>query len=327
MVAPHLVGDTMTYSLRMRIASLLPSATEISCALGRQADLVARSHECDFPAAVVGLPVLTRSTVDVAGRTPAQIDADVSAHLAEGGSTYAIDEPLLRELAPDLILTQALCDICAVSAGEVHRAVHALELGSRVLTLTPLSLEAVFESIEEVGEAVERADVARALTDSLRTRVAAARAARPAVESRPRVLALEWTDPPFVGGHWVPEQIEAAGGIDVLGTPGRASFRTSWEAIAEARPEIVIVLPCGYDLDDVVAQVEALSIREPSWRALPAVQAGNVWAVEASAWFSRPGPRVVEGIEALGPILRAASGEVVDPPGTRRLRLPAAPVG
>ena len=266
----------------MRIVSLLPSATEIACSLGAREALVGVSHECDHPAGVATLPVLTRSAVAVEGRPPAAIDREVSAHLAAGGSTYSIDAPLLTRLAPDLILTQALCDVCAVSEGQVHRTVHEQELGSRVLTLTPLDLEGVFSSIVEVGAAIGRADAAREITVDLRRRVAAVAAARRPLAERPRVLALEWTDPPFVGGHWVPEQIDAAGGVDVLGVPGQASFRTTWEAVAGVAPDVVIVLPCGYDLEAVVAQVDQLAREEPAWGQLPAVRAGNVWAVEAS---------------------------------------------
>ena len=313
----------------MRIASLLPSATEIAFALGCGPQVVAVSHECDFPAAAAALPVLTRSAVPTTGRSPAQIDHDISRHLARGGSTYQIDLPLLRRLAPDLILTQALCDVCAVSEGPVRRAVHEQQLGSRVLTLTPLDLEGVFASIEHVGRALGRAAPARALTDDLRGQVRALRD-RPSAGPRPRVLALEWTPPPpppFIGGHWVPGQIAAAGGHDALGLPGRPSFRTTWEAIAAARPDVVIVLPCGFTLDQIVAQAADLEAQS-AWRDLPAVR---VWAVEASAWFSRPGPRLVQGIDVLARIL-ADPDAPAGPPGARRLaapprasRLPAVP--
>ena len=307
----------------MRIASLLPSATEIACALGLQSQIVSVSHACDYPAFVTRLPVLTRSAVPIQGRTPAQIDDDISAHLRTGASTYAIDSALLRTLAPDLILAQALCEICAVSEGQVHRLVHEQELGSRVLTLTPRDLEGVFRSVEYVGDATGTGLQARQITAGLRDRLASLRAARPPVAARLRVLALEWTDPPFVGGHWVPEQIAAAGGIDVLGRAGHPSFRTTWEEIAAARPDIVLVLPCGYTLDEVVQQAQDLA-RHPAWRSLPAVRDGSVWAVEASAWFSRPGPRVLDGIEAIAPILRhplRQSGERPQPAGTRHLGL------
>ena len=201
----------------MRIASLLPSATEIAFAVGAGDEVVAVSHECDYPAAARALPALTGPAVDTRGLPQAEIDAAISGLLAAGGSTYTIDVTRLRELRPDLVITQALCDVCAVSEGQVHRVVHEEQLGARVLTLTPLDLEGVARSVEEVGEATghpaEGARVAAALRERL-----AAPATRPA--TAPRVLALEWLDPPFAAGHWVPEQIARAGGEDVLGHPG-----------------------------------------------------------------------------------------------------------
>ncbi len=304
----------------MRIVSLLPSATEILFALGAGPDVAGVSHECDFPAAAAGLPVLTRPCVPTDGRSPARIDHDVSGLLAAGRSVYDIDRPLLRRLAPDLIVTQALCDVCAVSEGDVHRVVHEQQLGGRVLSLTPLDLEGVFASIADVGEAVGRAEAARALTAPLRDEVRARRE-RAAGAARPRVLALEWTDPPFVAGHWVPEQIDAAGGLDVLGAPRRASFRTTWDDIADARPDVIVVIPCGYTLAEIVEQAADLHA-QPAWRDLPAVRAGRVWALDAGAWFSRPGPRVVEGVRALAPIL-ADPDAPTGPEGTRRLVAPA----
>ena len=304
----------------MRIASLLPSATEIAYALGAGDEVVAVSHECDYPEAARGRPVLTGSAVDTKRLSSPEIDAAISALLREGGSTYSIDLPLLRQLNPDLILTQALCDVCAVSEGQVHRALHEEQLGARVITLTPLTLAGVFQSIEEVAGAIGRVAEGRALTATLRARVEAVRRAAPT--PRPRVLALEWFDPHFIGGHWVPEQIEAAGGIDVLGRGGERSFRVTWDQIAAADPDLVVLLPCGYGQAEVIREARALW-EVPAWRSLRAVERGALWAVDASAWFSRPGPRVVEGIEALAHILAdplATDG----PAGTRRLAAPSA---
>ena len=305
----------------MRIVSLLPSATEIVFALGAGPDVVGVSHECDFPPEAAGLPVLTRPAVPTSGRAPAQIDHDVGAVLAAGRSVYDIDQPLLRRLAPDLIVTQALCDVCAVSEGDVHRVVHEQQLGARVLSLTPLDLDGVFASIDDVGDAIGRAADARTLTTALRDQIRSLRDGRPP-GARPRVLALEWTDPPFVAGHWVPDQIAAAGGHDVLGAPRRPSFRTTWAEIAAARPDVILVIPCGYTLPQIVAQAQDLH-RQPAWRDLPAVRAGRVWALDASAWFSRPGPRLVEGVQALFPILADPDADP-EPDGTRRLLAPAA---
>ena len=308
----------------MRIASLLPSATEIVFALGLGDALVGVSHACDAPAETRRLPALTRPTIATAGMTAAEIDGALTDLHRRGGSTYTIDVPRLRGLQPDLILTQALCDVCAVSASQVHRAVHEEQLGARVLTLSPTTLEAVFASIEQVGDATGTSAAARTLTAGLRARLAAVRpAGRP---NRPRVLAIEWLEPPFIGGHWVPEQIEAAGGLDVMGRAGEPSFRTTWEAIAALRgdraPEVIIVLPCGFDLPTIVEGARALDAN-PLWAALPAVRRGAVWALDASSWFSRPGPRLVDGIEALARILADPLADH-GPPETARLPRPAA---
>ncbi|MEE9277336.1 MAG: cobalamin-binding protein, partial [Dehalococcoidia bacterium] len=300
----------------MRIASLLPSATEIAFALGLGDSVVGVSHECDYPAQAARLPTLTASAVATDALSSAEVDQAISAHLRQGGSTYTINLPLLRRLQPDLILTQALCDACAVSEAQVHRTLHEQHLGARVLTLTPLTLDDVFRSIEDVGEATGRAAAARALTTDLRDRVAAIRAFRQ--DAPPRLLALEWLDPPFVGGHWVPDQIAAAGGVDVLGRPGQPSYRTTWEEIARAQPDVIVVLPCGFTLGEIVEQARVLA-GNPLWTALVAVRRGAVWVVDAGAWFSRPAPRVVDGIDALAQILvdpLASSG----PAGTVPLR-------
>ena len=302
----------------MRIASLLPSATEIAFALGVGPEVVAVSHECDFPPAARGLPTVTASAIETVALTPAQIDAAMADLLRRGASTYTIDRPLLRRLRPDLILTQALCDVCAVAEGQVHRAVHEEELGARVLTLTPRTLAELLASIEEVGDAVVRSREAHEVTASLRGRLAVLRRRAPA--GRPRVLMLEWTDPPFAAGHWVPDQVDAAGGVDVLGRAGEPSFRTTWEAIAAAEPDVAVILPCGYGLDGVVAQARDLW-DVPAWRALPAVARDAVWAVDASSWFSRPGPRVLDGVEALAAILADPAAHA-GPPGTAKVAAP-----
>ena len=298
----------------MRIASLLPSATEIVFAVGAGDEVVGVSHECDYPDAARGLPVLTGSAVETRGLPQAEIDAAISSLLASGGSTYAIDVPRLRELQPDLVITQALCDVCAVSEGQVHRVVHEEQLGARVLTLTPLDLEGVACSIEEVGEATGRPAEGARLAADLRERTSPP----PALPStRPRVLALEWFDPPFTAGHWVPEQIASAGGEDVLARPGQKSERVTWETVAASAPEVALLLPCGLSLDEVVREAEGLAQRE-EWRALPAVRNGAVWALDANAWFSRPGPRLLDGIEALRAILADPTGDH-PVPGARRL--------
>ena len=299
----------------MRIASLLPSATEIVFAVGAGAEVVGISHGCDYPAAARGLPVLTGPAVETHGLPQAEIDAAISGLLAAGGSTYRIDVSRLRELRPDLVITQALCDICAVSERQVHRVVHEEQLGARVLTLTPLDLDGVARSLEEVGEAAGRPAEGARLAAEMRERMTP----RVPASSPLRVAALEWLDPPYAAGHWVPEQIARAGGEDALGRAGEKSERVTWSAIAASRPDVVLLLPCGLSLDEVVREAEALA-RRPEWRALPAVACGAVWALDANAWFSRPGPRLIDGIEAIRAILADPAG---DQPvaGARRLSL------
>ncbi len=301
----------------MRIASLLPSATEIVFAVGAGDEVVGVSHECDYPEGARGLPVLTGPAVETRGLPQAEIDAAISGLLASGGSTYAIDVPRLRELQPDLVITQALCDVCAVSEGQVHRVVHEEQLGARVLTLTPLDLEGVARSVEEVGEATGRDSESARLAADLRGRLA-----QPASlpSDPPRVLALEWFAPPFTAGHWVPEQIARAGGMDVLGSAGQKSERVTWDTVAASAPEVALLLPCGLSLDEVVREARSLAER-PEWRGLPAVANGAVWALDANAWFSRPGPRLLDGIEALRAILADPTGDH-PVPGARRLPTP-----
>ena len=301
----------------MRIASLLPSATEIVFAVGAGDEVVGVSHECDYPAAARGLPVLTGPAVETHGLPQAEIDAAISGLLASGGSTYDIDVLRLRELEPDLVITQALCDVCAVSEGQVHRVVHEEQLGARVLTLTPLDIEGVARSVEEVGEATGRDSEGARLAAGLRGRLAQP-ASLPA--SPPRVLALEWFDPPFTAGHWVPEQIARAGGKDVLGAPGQKSERVTWDTVAASAPDVALLLPCGLRLDEVVREAGSLAERA-EWRGLPAVANGAVWALDANAWFSRPGPRLLDGIEALRAILADPTGDH-PVPGARRLPTP-----
>ncbi len=301
----------------MRIASLLPSATEIVFAVGAGDEVVGVSHECDYPAAARRLPVLTGPAVETRGLPQAEIDAAISSLLASGGSTYDIDVPRLRELQPDLVITQALCDVCAVSEGQVHRVVHEEQLGARVLTLTPLDLEGVARSIEEVGEATSRASEGARLAAGLREGTAPPSSLP---STPPRILALEWFDPPFTAGHWVPEQIARAGGTDVLGSPGQKSERVTWDAVAASTADVALLLPCGLSLDEVVREAASLAER-PEWRDLPAVRHSAVWALDANAWFSRPGPRLLDGIDALRAILADPTGDH-PVPGARRLPIP-----
>ena len=286
----------------MRICSLLPSATEIVYALGLGDQLVAVTHECDEPPAARMKPRITRSAIDPAALTGAQIDALVQEHLHDHRSLYHLDRDLLEQLNPDLILTQELCDVCAVSYAEVQRAARALYGERQILSLEPTTLDSVLDTMLVVGRATGTEGQAAAIVAGLRERIERVRARTAAIAHRPRVACLEWLDPPFAGGHWVPEMVAAAGGEDGLGQAGEPSRRLAWEEVLAARPEVAILMPCGFDVERAVVEYRRAAL-PPGWVGLPAVQSGRVWAVDANAYFSRPGPRVVDGLETLAAIL------------------------
>ncbi|HEX3867583.1 MAG TPA: ABC transporter substrate-binding protein [Gemmatimonadaceae bacterium] len=280
-----------------RIVSLLPAGTEIACALGARAELVGRSHECDYPVGVERLPVVSTPSLDLTGLSQAQIDAAVSSHMKAGESLYVVDEALLRDLAPDVILTQNLCQVCAPSGTELTRALTTLPTRPQIVYLTPQTLAEIDENILTVGDAIGRASDARALVGDIQARLARLRRARQAVARRPRVTFLEWIDPFFCAGHWVPEMIDIAGGDDPLGRPGRDSVRVSWDEVRACNPEIVVVAPCGFGLADA-ARLAA---------ELPPIPNARVCPVDANAYFARPGPRYVDGIEVLAEIFQSVS--------------------
>jgi iron complex transport system substrate-binding protein len=258
-------------------------------ALGAGAQLVGRSHECDFPPEVAELPVVSRPALDLLDASPAEIDDAVSGRMVAGGSMYAIDEVLLRELRPDVILTQNLCRVCAPSGNELSRAVRDFSVRPDILFLTPSDIAGIEDNIQATGIAIGRPDAAAELIVSTRRRLARVRGAVVGVPTR-RVAFLEWTDPPFCAGHWVPEMIALAGGPDPLGRPGADSVRIGWEDVEAAAPELIVVSPCGYRLQ----QAAELA------RSIPRVSGARMYAVDANAYYARPGPRVAEGVELLG---------------------------
>ncbi|MDE2356827.1 MAG: cobalamin-binding protein [Alphaproteobacteria bacterium] len=284
-----------------RLVSLLPAATEMAFALGLGDRVLAVSHECDYPNAVRSLPRLTRPTLDLEGLGQAQIDEAVSAQLASGSSLYAIDEALLRRLGPDLILTQNLCAVCAPSNLELEPLATRLDPVPRILWLSPSSIQDIFDNLRAVAEATDREAQAETLIAGMQGKIADI-AARLAGAPRRRVVFLEWVDPVYGAGHWVPEMVRLAGGEDPLGRPGRDSVRIAWDAVLEAAPEVLIVSPCGLDLERAKIEAAALAAR-PGWSRLPAVRQGLVFAVDANAYFARPGPRVVEGVALLAHLL------------------------
>jgi iron complex transport system substrate-binding protein len=285
-----------------RIVSLLPSATEIVCALGLGDQLVGVTHECDHPAEVVGKPVLTASRISHETMTSAEIDHAVRSQLDGHGTIYDLDEPLLRELEPDLILTQELCDVCAVSYRTVEQAARRLEADITVVSLEPNTIADVLANIRTVGELTGATSPADGLVAQLTTRLDALRATLAGVADRPRTLVLEWLEPPFAPGHWVPEQVALAGGDPSFGSAGAPSRTTTAEEITGYAPAVVVLAPCGFYACDTLRALPQAQL-PAGWPQLPAVRTGNVWAVDATSYFSRPGPRLVDGAEILARIV------------------------
>ena len=290
----------MTASLK--ICSLLPSATEIVFALERGDKLVAVTHECDFPPEAARLPVITRSALDHRTQGSREIHNHISSAVHVGSSIYVLDQALLERLNPDLILTQELCDVCAVSYEIVEKAVHRLEGHRRILSLEPTSLGGILETVKQVGEATGAQERAGAIVRELQERLDRIAARAQTASSRPRVFAMEWLDPPFTAGHWVPEMIRLAGGRDELAREGRPSSQIDWSRIADYDPEIIILMPCGFTLERTSEEFAGVTLPD-EWLGLRAVRSKHVYAVNGSAYFNRPGPRIVEGLEILAEIL------------------------
>ncbi len=276
----------------MRIVSLLPSATEIVYALGLEAHLVGVTHECDWPPAARALPIVSHSALPP-GAEPAEVDRIVSASVGSGQPIYRLDDAAIRDLRPDVVLSQDLCAVCAVPAGHVNAALEVLGCQAEVVSLDPNSLGDVLDSMLRVGAVAGIEDRAETIVADLRRRLDDVRAAVDGAP-RPRVFALEWGDPPFNGGHWIPEMIETAGGDALLANPGTPSVRVSWSDIAGADPEIVVFMPCGYDLEAAADEGRRTIAPRPE---LAGVR--TLLAAHANAYFSRPGPRLVDGVEAL----------------------------
>jgi iron complex transport system substrate-binding protein len=293
--------STRRYVLRVRIVSLLPSATEIVFGLGLGADIVAVTDECDYPPEAKALPVVSRCVLADKDLAASEIDRVVADAELTGEPLYRIDEALLDELRPDIILTQDLCPVCALPAHQVEDALRGTQCTANVLSLDPHSIDDVLASIEEVGRALGVETRASNVVSALRGRIDAIRA-RTSALARPRVLALEWGDPPWGAGHWVPEMIEIAGGVPLCGEHGRDSRRLDWSEIAAASPEIVVFMPCSYGLDDAVENARALFEHE-AFTQTPAVRAGRVVATDAQSYFSRSGPRIVDGLDILASIV------------------------
>ena len=289
----------------MRIASLLPSATEIVCALGLEHALVGVSHECDTPAAVVArLPRLTRTSVP-ANLSSREIDDLVRGKLARSEPLYDIEAALLKTLQPDLIITQAVCEVCAVSHAAACSLAASLPNQPPVVSLNPTSLEGIFADIAAVAAATGTLSQANTLTTTLRARIGRVQTAVHG-RARPAVFACEWLDPPFAAGHWVPEMVALAGGREVLGRAGLPSERVTWEAVVAASPDYMLVMPCGFTKAEAAAAWQQLP-RPAGWERIPAAQPGRVVCFDANSFFSRPAPRFIDGIEQIAAIIHAGA--------------------
>jgi iron complex transport system substrate-binding protein len=281
----------------VRICSLLPSATEIVFALGEGSSLVGVTHECDFPPKTSQIPKVTRSNIP-GGISSREIDSAVSQALDGTGTLYELNIPLLEELQPDLILTQRLCDVCAVSYDRVQEAAKNLKSHPGVLNLEPRSLNDILGNILLVGKTIGCEAAANALRDSLLRRVDAVRLKTETLRDRPRVFAMEWVDPPYCGGHWMRELVEIAGGRDDLAVLHRPSRRIEWNHVLDFAPEVIVLTCCGFNLDRCEREGEILAEFEGA-RDLPAARTGRIYATDGSAYFSRPGPRIIESLEIL----------------------------
>jgi iron complex transport system substrate-binding protein len=286
----------------MRICSLLPSATEMVFALGMGDSLVGITHECDYPPQASHIPHVTRSNIPE-GLSSEEIDRVVSSNLVTQGTLYELNQPLLEELAPDLILTQRLCDVCAVAFDKVQDVAHSLSSQPRVVNLEPHSLEDILENIRTVGDLIGAGARTEELIRSLNRRITAIEDRSKALASRPRVFCMEWVNPPYCGGHWMKRLVEIAGGVDELAAkPGRPSTRIEWQRVLDFAPEIMVLTCCGYKLPRVVQEAESLA-RFPHFHELPAAKNNRVFATNGSDYFSRPGPRIVDSVEILAHLI------------------------
>jgi len=283
----------------MRICSLLPSATEIAFALGLGDQVVAVSHECDYPPEASNRPVLTKSAIHQKIHRSLEVDREVE---QRGGDIYEIDEKLLEKLNPDLILTQELCHVCAVSYTKVKEAARVLDADTKIVSLEPTNLEEIVDNILLVGRMTNKLAEAEKLAAQMLQRINRVREKTKTVQDKPRVFFMEWLQPPWAGGHWIPQMVDYAGGVEGLGRIGKPSHRIEWDQVVEYKPKIIVLSPCGFDANQVMEEAHVLASYE-EWDKIPAFQFSRIYAVNASAYFSRSGPRVVDGLEILAHII------------------------
>ncbi len=288
----------------MRICSLLPSATEIVFALGLEKNLFGVTHECDYPARAQEKTAVVKTALpETKTLSSAQTEEIISRRRAEGKSVYLIDERRLKEINPDIIITQKLCDVCAVSEDQVLEASKVLGHTPEILSLGPATVEEIMDSILEVGKATRTVKKAETLVESLSGRIESVREKLLRERYRPGVFCLEWLEPPYAAGHWVPEMVSIAGGEALLGKAGEPSFRTNWDEILKSSPDYMILMPCGFNIERTLDEIEQTISSVPQWNKLPAVRKGHCYIVDANSYFSSPSPRIVDGIETLAGIL------------------------
>src|SRR5262245_30174899 len=286
----------------MRICSLLPGATEIAFALGLGDEVVGVTHECDYPPEARQKSLVVHSAIDSNRTTSLESERWVSERLSSNQGLYMIDEERLREAAPDVILTQGLCDVCAIDYNEVARTAETLAKKPKIVSLTPNCLTDVLDDVTRVGEATGQPHRAERFVRELKQRISVVRERAAQSSARPRIACLEWFDPIYAAGHWVPEMIDLAGGHDVLGQKGKPSEKIQWKQVVEFSPDVIVLMPCGFDIQRTATEATTLEHLD-GWHELPAVKTGKVFAVNGHAFFSRPGPRLVDGLEILAHII------------------------
>ena len=296
----------------MRICSLIPGATEVVAALDLADQLVGISHECDFPASVRQVPVMIEPLVGKDGGSGGEIDRQVKELVASGQRLYRLNEDAFCRASPDLILTQDLCHVCSVTPDQLTRVIESLQHRPNVLTLSPTTLDDMIHDIERIAQAADVLTKGQALTQKLRRRVDHVRATTSRTSARPRVVCLEWLDPLYVAGHWVPEMVALAGGLDVLGSQDVPSHETTWHAVESARPDVVLIMPCGYSVERTVNELTHVGQTGEAWQRA-CEQWPDLYVVDAASYFSRPGPRLVDGVELLASILHPTPDHPLDP--------------
>jgi iron complex transport system substrate-binding protein len=301
----------------MRICSLLPGATEVVAALAPTKFLVGISHECDYPPDITHKPVVVRETI-AAGRSSRGIDRQVRARLKSGQALYEINETLLARVRPHLVIAQDTCDVCAVTPEQLDEALRGLPDPPRVLSLNPSTLDDVLADIQRIGYAIRRETEAALLAARLRERLQHVLLQVARAGTHPRVACLEWLDPLYAAGHWVPEMVAYAGGVDVLGTPGAPAKKVTWKQVCAAKPDVLVLMPCGFSIDRTRREL-ALLTKRAGWKTLPAVKSGRVFLVDGPAYFNRPGPRLVDGVEILAACLHPSLMPAARPEAAERL--------